>query len=46
MTLLRIFWGIMTLLILTGLGVLSMWGIPAPSVPIEKELSLTTISDS
>ncbi len=36
MTVVRILWIIMGLLLLTGIVVLSMWGIPAPSVRIEK----------
>jgi hypothetical protein len=32
-------WGIMALLFLGGLLVLSMWGIPAPSIRIEKAIS-------
>ena len=36
MTAVRILWGIMGLLLLTGLVVLSMWGIPAPSIRVEK----------
>ncbi|MBY0272063.1 MAG: hypothetical protein K2X02_01420 [Alphaproteobacteria bacterium] len=36
MTVVRVLWVIMGLLLLTGIAVLSMWGIPAPSVRIEK----------
>lgn len=36
MTVVRVLWAIMGLLLLTGIVVLSMWGIPAPSVRIEK----------
>lgn len=36
MTAVRVLWVIMGLLLLTGIVVLSMWGIPAPSVRIEK----------
>jgi len=36
MTLVRVLWGMMGLLLLAGLFVLSMWGIPAPSTRIEK----------
>ena len=36
MTLVRALWGMMALLLLAGFLVLSMWGIPAPSTPIEK----------
>jgi small neutral amino acid transporter SnatA (MarC family) len=36
MTAVRILWVIMALLFLTGLIVLSMWGIPAPSIRVEK----------
>jgi hypothetical protein len=36
MTLVRALWGILALLILSGFIGLAMWGIPAPSVPIEK----------
>jgi hypothetical protein len=36
MTVVRVLWVIMGLLLLTGIVVLSMWGIPAPSVRIEK----------
>ena len=36
MTVVRILWVIMGLLLLTGLVVLSMWGIPAPSIRVEK----------
>lgn len=36
MTAVRILWVIMGLLLLTGLIVLSMWGIPAPSIRVEK----------
>lgn len=36
MTVVRVLWVIMGLLLLTGVLVLSMWGIPAPSVRIEK----------
>lgn len=36
MTLVRALWGMMGLLLLAGLIALSMWGIPAPSIRIEK----------
>jgi len=36
MTLVRGLWGMMGLLVLAGLIGLSVWGIPAPSVRIEK----------
>lgn len=36
MTGVRVLWVIMGLLLLTGIVVLSMWGVPAPSVHIEK----------
>ena len=36
MTLVRALWGMMALLVLVAVIVLSMWGIPAPSVHVEK----------
>ena len=36
MTLVRILWGIMGVLIMGGLLVLAFWGIPAPSTRVEK----------
>lgn len=36
MTVARTLWGIMGLLLLAGLLMLSIWGIPAPSSRIEK----------
>ncbi|MBS0271514.1 MAG: hypothetical protein JSR85_02565 [Proteobacteria bacterium] len=36
MTLVRALWGLMAFLVLTGIIALSMWGIPAPSIRIEK----------
>ena len=40
MIIVRILWIIMGLLLLTGVVVLSMWKIPAPSVRIEKTISM------
>lgn len=36
MTLIRALWGLVALVLLAGVIALSMWGIPAPSVRIEK----------
>ena len=36
MTLVRALWGMMALLLLVAVIVLSMWGIPAPTVRVEK----------
>lgn len=36
MTLVRVLWGMMAFLLLAGVIGLSMWGIPAPSIQIEK----------
>ena len=36
MTLVRALWGMLALLILSGLIILAMWGIPAPSIRVEK----------
>lgn len=36
MTLVRALWGMLALLILTGILVLALWGVPAPSVRVEK----------
>lgn len=36
MTLVRALWGMIALLLLSGIIVLSMWGIPAPATRIEK----------
>jgi len=36
MTMVRALWGMLALLILSGIATLAMWGIPAPSVPVEK----------
>lgn len=38
MTLVRALWGMLALLILSGIVALSMWGIPAPSVRVEKNI--------
>jgi hypothetical protein len=38
MTLIRALWGLMAFLVLAGIVTLSMWGIPAPSVRIEKTI--------
>lgn len=38
MTLVRALWGMLAFLILSGIVVLAMWGIPAPSVRIEKDI--------
>lgn len=38
MTLVRTLWGMLAFLTLSGLVVLAMWGIPAPSVRIEKNI--------
>ncbi|EKE09601.1 MAG: hypothetical protein ACD_16C00130G0006 [uncultured bacterium] len=40
MSVVRILWVIMGVLLLTGVIVLSMWGIPAPSVRIEKTIPI------
>ena len=45
MTLVRVLWGLLALLLLAGLIVLSMWGIPAPSVRIEKVIPNEKLSD-
>ena len=36
MTLVRALWGMLALLIFSGFVILAMWGIPAPSVRVEK----------
>lgn len=36
MTLVRVLWGMMGLLLFSALIALSMWGVPAPSTRIEK----------
>ncbi|MEB3701760.1 hypothetical protein Bealeia1_00824 [Candidatus Bealeia paramacronuclearis] len=36
MTMIRMMWGLLALLIITALMVLSMWGIPAPQTKVEK----------
>jgi hypothetical protein len=36
MTLVRALWGVMAFLLLAGVCALSMWGIPAPTIRIEK----------
>ena len=45
MTLVRALWGIMALLVVAGLIVLSMWGIPAPSIAVEKVIPNDKLSD-
>lgn len=36
MTLIRALWGLMALVLIASVITLSMWGIPAPSVRVEK----------
>jgi hypothetical protein len=38
MTLVRALWGMLALLVLSGIITLAMWGIPAPSIRIEKDI--------
>jgi hypothetical protein len=38
MTLVRTLWAMMGLLVFAGFIALSMWGIPAPSIRIEKTI--------
>lgn len=38
MTLVRALWGLLALLIFSGFVILAMWGIPAPSIRIEKTI--------
>lgn len=36
MTLVRVLWGMLALLLISGIITLAMWSVPAPSVRIEK----------
>lgn len=44
MTLVRALWGMMAFLLLAGIIVLSLWGIPAPVIQIEKIISNEKLS--
>lgn len=39
MTLVRALWGMLALLVVSGIVILAMWGIPAPSVRVDKEIA-------